>query len=417
MEPGLRAALAIVEAEAARVRADGLSRFTFFLGLATCVATAFLIGKYPASVWIVYAAQALIILGWRFSVELRKTNPRTMLFFLDFCWMANIIIAFLAFVCLFEVLDKVLLGDIVPHVNLADRYPDIGRIICLIATGPLGASIIPLKNALVLHDIEQFSGCFIHLWPVFTTLSVRWNPALVMEKYPGLFDSLTGFHDSPAGESDLLELIKLGVVTYLAWWIPFTLWMLVHGRHQSNLKTGWTTVYLNLVMREATVRKVVGVRGGDEDAIVSSASGIAPTLKYMAVHGAASTTSLVFSALCYKYMRLHLIYCIVLVCVSLYNASKRYEWMLTERYGQAIRKHIEMEYPAEAASIQKGKDQTETGTQPKDAPNLLTDRLGKAVLKQTTVENCAEAALVQKDVKHEGQRQRKRHSNRRHRFD
>jgi len=249
-----------------------------------------------------------------------------------------------AFVILFNVLDEVLLGNVFRVLNLANRCPELGRILCLFATGPLGWSVIILNNALVLHDIELFSGCFIHLWPSFTTLAVRAHPALVMAAYPGHFDS---FFD-PAHGIGILELVKLGAMAYFVWWVPFTTWMLVHGRHHSPKKTGWDTVYFGLVMSNGAVRSTLGIGKGDELAIFASASQVAPVLKYMVIHAALSTLSLVWSACCYRYMNLHYAFCILLVCVAMYNASKRYEWMLTDRYSRAIRKHLEKEFPEEA---------------------------------------------------------------------
>lgn len=353
--PGLRDALKVVEEEAVHAREHGLSTFTFFLGLGTVVITAFLMGKYPASVWIVYAAEALAILGWRIYVDCHKKTPRTLLYFLDFCWVTNFVIATLCFVKLCEVLDEAFLGDTFPNSNLATQFPNVGRIVCLIATGPLGWSVLLLGNALVLHDIEHFSGCFIHLWPSLTTLTVRWNPELVMASYPGHFDSLTGFDDPTAG-ANFLELVQLAMSAYLVWWVPFTLWMLVHGRHQSPKKTGWDTVYLNLVVTNGAVRKVLGIGSNSgEDALLASASGIAPVVKYMIVHALLSLLSLTASAFCYKNMLLHLAFCVILVCAALYNASKRYEWMLTERYSRAIRKHIAKEFPSADSKENKDK--------------------------------------------------------------
>lgn len=34
-----------------------------------------------------------------------------------------------------------------------------------------------LKNALVLHDVNHYSSTFIHLWPIWTTLSLRTHKA------------------------------------------------------------------------------------------------------------------------------------------------------------------------------------------------------------------------------------------------
>ena len=38
---------------------------------------------------------------------------------------------------------------------------------------------------MVLHDIANYANTWIHLWPVFTTLSLRWAPDRLAAAYPG----------------------------------------------------------------------------------------------------------------------------------------------------------------------------------------------------------------------------------------
>jgi hypothetical protein len=340
--PGLREAARVADAESARVLARGMSSFHFFFGLMTCLATAYMFGAMPESVWLVYACEALLILGYRLWIDwTTHTRPRTMFYFLDFCWIANFATSAIAFTILFQVVDDAFLGDRFPTLDIASAYPDLGRIVCLVATGPLGWSVVVLSNALVLHDIQLFSGCFIHLWPSITTLAVRWHPEQVMAAYPGHFDSLTGFHDPPSGAS-LFNLWKLGLLAYAVWWGPFTLWMLVHGRFQSPGRTNADTVYFNLVATNGVVRKLLGVpnKSNGEDAFYNKAASLGAVCKYMALHATLVQGSFFFSALCYKYMELHAAWAFMLVCVALYNASSRYHWNMTQRYSRAMAKAV-----------------------------------------------------------------------------
>jgi|EP00505_MAST-04D_sp_SCG-Rhode-Island_P000953 hypothetical protein len=370
-------ALQTVENEATKARGSGVSSLAFFFGLTTCVLTAYLIGAFPESVWIVYAAEAMIILGYRVYSDCQKKGTSTMYYFFDFCWVVNFCMASVAFIVLFQVVDDWYLGDLFPTLNLASQYPSLGRVFCLIATGPLGWSVIALKNALVLHDILHFSSCFIHLWPSLTTLCVRWSPMRVMAKYPGHFDSLVGFHDPESGAA-LLDLVKLGASTYFgkyacfnirtllfltfsfffamiaAWWIVFTLWMVFHGRFQSPQKTGKDTVYLNLVIKNGKptgIGSALGIVINDKEDALVSASRMGPVIKYMLAHAVAVQCTLIFSAFCYQNMKLHLAFCVLISCVALFNASKRYEWMLTDRYTVAMKKMIE----SKVSSKSKGK--------------------------------------------------------------
>ena len=70
-----------------------MSRATFFLGLANLVGSAFLLGAFPQSFWLVYAVQGLFIMGSRFRdswtrSEGTPTKPSTMLYYFDLCWVA-----------------------------------------------------------------------------------------------------------------------------------------------------------------------------------------------------------------------------------------------------------------------------------------------------------------------------------------
>eukprot|EP00588_Corethron_pennatum_P002834 CAMPEP_0194290028 /NCGR_PEP_ID=MMETSP0169-20130528/40429_1 /TAXON_ID=218684 /ORGANISM="Corethron pennatum, Strain L29A3" /LENGTH=379 /DNA_ID=CAMNT_0039037505 /DNA_START=20 /DNA_END=1159 /DNA_ORIENTATION=+ len=340
---GLMEALEAVTTEEERVRTNGLSSLTFFFGFSTCVATAYMVGAYPASVWIVYAAEALIILSVRVYVSTKKTDPSTMLYFLDFCWIANFAMASLSLFLLFQVIS----GGIFITFDMFKIIPDLGRVFVLFATGPLGLSIIFLKSALVLHDIEHFSGCFIHLWPTIAALSVKWDPDLLMSTYPGIFDNMTGFTNAK-----ILNLVGLGLLAYSTWWVPFTAWMLLHGRFQSPKRTGKDTVYLNTILTNKILREdILGLHNLEEDDLLDRVQHIYYVIMYMVGHSIIGVGTLSFSAFCFKYKYLHLVFCILLVGIVLYNASVRYEWMMTRRYGKIVQKQIPKTYLEEQRAI------------------------------------------------------------------
>ena len=92
-----------------------MSRFTFFLGLANLILSAFLLGACTESFWLVYALQALFIIGLRMrqSWSISKntpTQPGMMLYYLDLCWVANFMLAFSFMAVLVEVLEERFLG-------------------------------------------------------------------------------------------------------------------------------------------------------------------------------------------------------------------------------------------------------------------------------------------------------------------
>jgi len=95
----LQSVLDVVERETDSEHTKGMSRFTFFLGLANLILSAFLLGACTESFWLVYAIQALFIIGLRIrhSWSISKgtpTQPGMLLYYLDLCWIANFLLAF-----------------------------------------------------------------------------------------------------------------------------------------------------------------------------------------------------------------------------------------------------------------------------------------------------------------------------------
>ena len=258
---GLKEALKLVQSEAARIKDKGLTAFSFFYGFSICLLTAYLIGAFPESVWIVYGLQAILILGYRLYVDIPKTKPRQYMYFFDFCWIANFTFAILAFYMLLQVIDRTYFsGSIFPTSSISSKVPWMGRVVILFATGPLGWSVIGLRNKLLLHDIQNFSATFIHLWPCIIALTFRTHPDQVISAYPGLFDALTGIKDNNI-DAGFFHLMQLGSLSYFVWWTIFTLWMILHGRFQSIEGTGADTVYMDLVQQNKVVRGFLNVKG------------------------------------------------------------------------------------------------------------------------------------------------------------
>ena len=171
----LHSVLDVVERETDSEHKKGMSRFTFFLGLANLVVSAFLLGACTESFWLVYAIRALFIIGLRLrqSWTVSKgtpTQPGMMLYYLDLCWIADFFLAFSFMAVFVEVIEERLfdtrfVGSI--NAQVVSQTPTAGLIACLRGTGPLGWSMFILPCKLVLHDIANYANTWIHLWPVF----------------------------------------------------------------------------------------------------------------------------------------------------------------------------------------------------------------------------------------------------------
>ena len=155
----LQSVLDVVERETDSEHTKGMSRFTFFLGLANLILSAFLLGACTESFWLVYAIQALFIIGLRIrhSWSISKntpTQPGMMLYYLDLCWIANFLLAFSFMAVLVEVLEERYLGTRTVgalNARAVARAPTAGLIAHLIATGPLLWSVFILPCKMVLR--------------------------------------------------------------------------------------------------------------------------------------------------------------------------------------------------------------------------------------------------------------------------
>mmetsp|Transcript_12977 Transcript_12977/g.40013 ORF Transcript_12977/g.40013 Transcript_12977/m.40013 type:complete len:387 (+) Transcript_12977:485-1645(+) len=343
----LHRVLHIVEREADADHTKGMSRATFFLGLANLVGSAFLLGAFPQSFWLVYAVQGLFIIGGRFRdswtrSEGTPTKPSTMLYYWDLCWVANFLLAAAGMLVFIEVVDERYFGML--QLRIAQRTPTAGLLACLLATGPLGWSVFVLPCKMVLHDIANYANTFIHLWPVFTTLSMRWASEAVVATYPGHFDSL--FEVDVGG---FLRLVVLASKTYFVWWVPFTVWMLVNGRFQSPERTGRDTIYLRLMMNDAVAAATCGVRAPPRGTAIGTtpphslddAAAAAAVLKYLVIHAMACHLSFVSSALCMISIEIHLGFALAGLLFSLYLGSVWYDKMLTRNVTTKVRRHID----------------------------------------------------------------------------
>ena len=251
---------------------------------------------------------------------------------------------------LVEVLEERYLGTRTVgalNARAVSQAPTAGLIAHLIATGPLLWSVFILPCKMVLHDIANYANIWIHLWPVFTTLSLRWAPDRLAAAYPGHFDALVAaeLHGEGMGFGALMALAS---ATYFAWWVPFTLWMLAHGRFQSPERTGRDTIYLRLMLTDAVAGANCGVRtpppgtklGATPATALDDAASVAATMKYMVFHALACHLSFVSSALCMTYIYIHVFFALAGLVFSLYLGSAWYDRMLTSHVTKKVRKHI-----------------------------------------------------------------------------
>jgi hypothetical protein len=80
-----------------------------------------------------------------------------------------------------------------------------------------------LHCSLVFHHIFHTANLFIHISPALLTLAMHWNHGLLEAAFPGKFST------SPDPELSFGEMWSMGMVLYFCWWVPYSIWLLVHG--------------------------------------------------------------------------------------------------------------------------------------------------------------------------------------------
>lgn len=316
----LTQALQEIKAVKQRLVEGGLSPLTFFVGLVTLCVSAFLLGKCPEHFWVVYSTQCVFILATR--VNLGKVD-NTLLYFLDFCWVMNFFYACVSVVMMLDAFTQ--------HnfFHPASRHPELGVAVFVIACGPLALSVPAMANALVLHDIRNYSAAFIHMFPCVTCYTLKWHGDAVAAAWPGTFDS---FRFTPMeAELSWFDMWKNAAVVYGVWWVLFAVWMVVHGRFQSKETTGMSTVYEFNVRRNKAVSAVLGIKDPEKDF-----PRVVNVLKYMAMHAVLVLGGFLNGVACAKSWHWHTFICTFIVLTAMWNGAQRYYKIMTRFYVKKI---------------------------------------------------------------------------------
>ena len=234
----------------------------FFIGVTNTGVTPFIAGRWPEHFWVLYCLKGMCLIPYTFAI---RCSQKKGWYQLDLCWVMNFLIPIY---CLNRALALYAtnLHPFLPAWHFVESQVDGAAAFATIfalSNGPLGWSVLALRNALVFHDSLQSAVTFIHLTPIIFTWCVRWHAPAVHAAWPGLFPV-----------ADLAFSVRLPVLAYVAWWIPYTLWLLLIGIRLPKL--GHDTVY-------------EGIRKGGFGAWAARAGvrgAAAQALLYMTVHAA-----------------------------------------------------------------------------------------------------------------------------------
>ena len=323
LEPGLEEALALARGTKQSLIHEGMSATSFTFGVLNIALTAFLLAKWPQHFWLWQTCKCavLITLSARHRMAQR---PNKVYYLFDFCWCANIVLA------LYGVLAALNLHTVLWPLDLGDTFVATFAL----ANGPLGWSVIMQHNAMVLHSPEHTASLFIHLSPPFLSWSFRWFPALVTRDWASRFGAALS---QVSGSSTVTfgRMWSLGALAYVAWFIPYTAWLLAAGRKHSPARNGHDTVWAFSLRTNEAVRKVVGATdGANPDQPLAA-------VRYMVIHAAGVAVMLCGAMPMWRSFTLHTAYCGLLFVAAVYNGAQRYVKMTTRFYERSLEQALE----------------------------------------------------------------------------
>lgn len=326
---GVREALVNVQQSIDDTKGRGLSPLTFFVGMVNIALTSFILGRYPENYWLLHCFKAMM-LG---ITAFRMKRSRNELFFLfDFCWVMNCMLLIVSICQGIEVLYEMgfikFPGEAI--LNLTEQ-PAFGRGAFVMSCGPIAAYSLILGPPLVLHDMNHFINFFIHITPLLLMWSLRWHKEDVDKQWPNCF---VQYHVMPTdpGAFGFWEVCHLSMGAYACWWVPFTLWMLVHGRFQGKNDNdhGQDTVY-HLMIRGAT-GKMLGICSSSKDHAQHRKQGsqVLPVLKYMAAHAVCCNVAILSGTLCYFSFWYHTVFGCLCMLRAAWGGSVFYYKIMTK---------------------------------------------------------------------------------------
>lgn len=200
-ENGLRRALEIVKKQGDFYkRQQGLSPFSFALGLFNVGFTGFCLGRFVEYYWVWQVLKSLVLNYLSYSIKL-KNHQR--LYLMDLCHWLSFAYSIVGTISLAAWAIPGWKEWLAPVTS----SPYVFRACFCLANGPLGWAVPALANALILHSVEHTAALFIHISPPMVTWALRWHPEEHETAFPGILP-MPGLDDTTNGSGvGYVELI------------------------------------------------------------------------------------------------------------------------------------------------------------------------------------------------------------------
>ncbi len=312
-EDGLHAARSAIAKEASKFAAApifGFSKYTYFLGISKAFMTVYIAGRWPQHFWLWHMIQFFVLAPLQ---AYRWTKMKGLSYFMEFCWVANIAMAFYFALSCFGALNSLTHGT----------RAMIWRGIFAFGSGPLGGAVVLLGNALVPHSIDYTMSLLIHLQPSVTAYCVRWGREGGGKGFLWYsFDASALFPTEQ--EISFGEYVAPPLAFLLAWALVHTVLMLSVG-DRLEAAGQKTTYQFNLKAKSGknAFTKVLGSPGDGGSEVVRF-------LKYEVISVALNAAVIALTYPLYKYGTAdgHFALLMLTCLVSAWNGAGWYEYRL-----------------------------------------------------------------------------------------
>eukprot|EP01065_Artemidia_motanka_P007125 TRINITY_DN13518_c0_g1_i1.p1 TRINITY_DN13518_c0_g1~~TRINITY_DN13518_c0_g1_i1.p1 ORF type:complete len:389 (+),score=84.35 TRINITY_DN13518_c0_g1_i1:48-1169(+) len=141
----------------------GFSKVLFAIGVLKSYLSVYIAGRWPGSYWRWHALQFVLMAPLQ---AYRWHKMKGLAYFAEFCWVSSA-----------STVGYLALMEFRPDLVSAEFKSAMTQLIFAFGSGPLGFAVMLLGNALVPHNIDYSMSLMIHLQPLITAHTLRWNDA------------------------------------------------------------------------------------------------------------------------------------------------------------------------------------------------------------------------------------------------
>ena len=181
---------------------------------------------------------------------------------------------------------------------------------------------------MVFHSAEHIASVFIHIAPMSTAWCLRWHHEEFREAWP-LFANLSRALEADEATATFGDLFWPTFYVYLAWWIPYSLWLICHGidlPETRGVDTGYSYFARSKLFIKFGVGKLVHYATCGIVSVESKYGGLMSFLIFHAV--GIFLPSICICWIFFISYEANLALCIVSVALATYRGAKYYEYLM-----------------------------------------------------------------------------------------